>query len=340
MSLFSPRIELKTLADLCHRLGMAFEAGIDARTIWAREAERARGRLREPLQIISDAVDRGGAMTDALRETGDFFPSLFREMVALGEKTGHIDGVLAQLADHYRNQIALRRSFLSSITGPLLQLGAALIVVGALIWVQDLIHFDILGFGLVGTHGLQVYGILLAGVGVVIFLIIRALTRGAVWTAPIQRLVLQLPGIGKPLQTVALARLAWAMHVTLDGGMEVRLALRLSLRSTRNARYTDQIPGIMREISAGNSIHEAFSRAGGYPLEFLDTLAVGEQTGKIAESMAVLARQYQERARMALATLTTLAGWAVWAAIAALLIALIIRVFSFYLNTITGALQR
>ena len=153
---------------------------------------------------------------------------------------------------------------------------------------------DILGFGLVGDRGLEIYGLFLAAVAAVIFLAIRAVNRGMVWTAVIQRIVLQLPGIGRPLQTVALARLAWALHVTLDGGMEVRRALRLSLRSTHNARYIDQIPGIVSTISAGSSIHEAFSHAGGYPLEFLDTLAVGEQ-GKIAESMGVLARQYQER---------------------------------------------
>jgi type II secretory pathway component PulF len=176
-------------------------------------------------------------------------------------------------------------------------------------------------------------------VGVALFLLFRAVSRGMVWTGPIQRFVLQLPGIGKPLQTVAIARLAWAMHVTLDVGMEVQLALRLSLRSTHNARYIDQIPLIVSEIAAGSSIYEAFFHAGGYPVEFLDTLAVGEQSGKIAESMRVLARQYQERARTALATLTMLAGWAVWAVIAALLIALIFRVFSFYIGAIDGALR-
>ena len=56
--------------------------------------------------------------------------------------------------------------------------------------------------------------------------------------------------------------------------------MRLSLRSTQNARYIDHIPAIEAEISAGNSIHEAFCRAGGYPADFLDMLAVGEQSGK------------------------------------------------------------
>ncbi len=40
MMLFSSRIGIKPLVGLCRRLSMAFEAGIDARTIWKREAER------------------------------------------------------------------------------------------------------------------------------------------------------------------------------------------------------------------------------------------------------------------------------------------------------------
>ena len=63
-------------------------------------------------------------------------------------------------------------------------------------------------------------------------------------------------------------------------------------------------------------------------LDFLDTLAVGEESGQMAESMGVLARQYQEQARAALAILMMLAGWAVWAAIATLLIVLIFRMYA------------
>ena len=96
-------------------------------------------------------------------------------------------------------------------------------------------------------------------------------------------------GHWKSLQTIALARLAWSLHLTMNTGMDVRRALKLSLRSTQNARYIDQIETIDAEIMAGNSIHQAFVAAGGYPVEFLDTLAVGEQSGKMVESMGHLA---------------------------------------------------
>ena len=162
---------------------------------------------------------------------------------------------------------------------------------------------DILGFGLVGDRGLMIYLTFLAVVGAAIWLFVRAVSRGLMWTRPIQRLILRIPALGRPLQTIALERLAWSMHLTMNTGMDVRRALALSLRSTQNARYLDQIPMIDAEIAAGNSIHEAFRVAGGYPADFLDTLAVGEQTGQVSESMETLARQYQHQARMA---------WACW----------------------------
>ena len=342
---FSPRIPLKPLVGLCRRLSTALEAGIDVRIVWSREADRARGHLQCHLRTIAEAVNRGDTLADALVATGDFFPALFREMVELGEQTGHVDTVLDQLAEHYENQAGMRRTFWGAITWPLVQLGLAVLIVGFLIWIMGVIHdatgsqaIDILGLGLVGNQGLAIYVVFVAGIGALVWLVVRAVCRGLVWTRPIQRVMLRVPGIGNPLRTIALARLAWSMHVTINAGMDIRRALKLSLRSTQNARYTDHIPAIDAEISAGNSIHEAFSRTGDYPTDFLDTLAVGEQSGDLDESMRHLARQYQQQARAAMAALTILAGWVVWAAVAALIIILIFRIFSFYLGAIGGAI--
>ena len=71
---FSPRIGLKPLVGLCRRLSTATGAGIDTRTVWAREADRAVGPLRRHLLAVSEAVNRGESLADALAPTGDFFP--------------------------------------------------------------------------------------------------------------------------------------------------------------------------------------------------------------------------------------------------------------------------
>jgi type IV pilus assembly protein PilC len=325
-------------------LGTSLKAGIDLRKAWARETEHAHGAVYNHLKVVGRGIGQGESLTDALQATEDFFPPLFHEMVRLGEATGHLDAVFQRLADHYQNQITLRRTFVASILWPMVQLGIAIFVVGGLIWFTGVLReltnmrtLDPLGLGLVGNSGLAIYVSCVAVVGVLIFATVRAIHRGALWVRPIQYLLMELPVIGKAFRTLALARLAWALHVTLDAGMDLRKALTLSLRSTENAEFVDEIPQITAEITAGHSLHEAFSNTGDYPADFLDTLAVGEDSGQVVESMGALARQYQEQSRAAIAVLTMAAGWLVWAAVAAIIIAVVFRVFMFYLNVLNSA---
>ena len=187
-----------------------------------------------------------------------------------------------------------------------------------------------------GNDGLAKYAAFIAVVGITLALLIRAVARGMLWTRPLQRFMLRIPKIGPALQTVALARLAWVMSQTMNTSMELRRSLKLSLQSTRNAWYIDRIERIDAQIAAGNSIYEAFSAAGGFPDDFLDSLQVGEQSGNLVESMAHLSNVYQEQARAALSVLATIGGFAVWVAVAAIIIVAIFRLAMFYINTLNG----
>jgi type II secretory pathway component PulF len=342
--LFSPRMSLKQLAAFSQRASMSLLAGIDERTICAREAQNARSlAARRHLATVSQMVNQGETLSAGLAAAGDFFPPLFREMVQAGEQSGHLGEVLKQLADHYQNQITLRRNFLASIAWPAVELFLAVLIVGFLIWIMGVIndmnhsHLDPLGFGLTGNSGLAKYAAFIAIVGIGLAVLIRAVARGMLWTRPLQRLMLRIPKIGPALQTVAVARLAWVMSQTMNTSMELRRALRLSLECTRNAWYIDRIEPIDAQIAAGNSIHEAFSAAGGFPPDFLDALLVGEQSGNLVESMAHESKLYQEQARAALSVLATVGGFAVWVAVAAIIVFLIFRLAMFYLSALNGA---
>lgn len=340
---YSPRIATKELAGLCRRLSMSLEAGIDLRTVVAREQERARsGALRGHLRQISEALNHGTSFPDALRHTDDYFPALFRNLVDVGDHTGHLGEACRQLAEHYEHQIRMQRVFLGAIAWPVLQLTAAIFIVGFLIWILGIVgdgKVDILGWGLVGNSGLAIYCLIVGTIVAVVALGIFALQRGVAWTRPVQRLILRVPVVGKALETLALSRLAWTLHLTLQAGMEIRRAVRLSLETTQNARYLDQIPQVEQSIREGNSLFDTFLETEAYPPEFLDSLRVGEQSGQVVESMAILSRQYRERATAALIALTVVAGFAVWGLVALVIIVMIFRIFSFYIETIQGALK-
>lgn len=341
--LFSPRIGLKPLANLCQRLAISLDAGVDIRKLLANEAARASGQLRRHLSAVGQGVNAGESLARALESTGDYFPPIFREMTAVGEETGHLEQVFAQLADYYDVRLEMRRSFLNAIMWPMIELGFSLLIIGFIIWVAGILPGkpDYLGLGLVGDEGLRMYVVILAGAAFFVWLFIQYMQRGAMWTRPIQRIALQLPLVGRPLQTLALSRLAWSLHLTMNTGMNVRRALKLSIQSTQNARYVDQISAIDEEIMAGATIREAFHRVGGYPIEFLDTLAAGELSGKTVESMGRLAKQYAEQSKIVMKTLATIAGFFVWAAVAAVIIVVIFRMYMvIYIGPTTEAVRQ
>ncbi|NLE37465.1 MAG: hypothetical protein GX621_05510 [Pirellulaceae bacterium] len=340
-TLFSPRIRNPELARLCRRLSTSLAAGIDLRSIWRREAGASgRGALLARFRTVRDAVADGESMADGLDACGDFFPPLFRQLARVADETGGGAEVFRQLAEHYDEGIRRRRIFLAACTWPFLQLTATVFIVGLLIWIMGMIgdgQTDVLGFGWTGRSGLIRYVALVSCIGLVAALLIRAFQRGVMWIRPIQRAVLRVPFIGPPLETLALSRLAWVMHLTMNTGMDVRRALRLSLESTNHARYIDQIPTIDRAIAGNDTIHEAFLQAGNYPADFLDSLAVGEESGRLIASMEHLSEQYQDRARSALAALMTVAGFLVWAVVAAIIVFIIFRLFFFYLGVLNDA---
>ncbi|MGQ9574130.1 MAG: type II secretion system F family protein [Thermoguttaceae bacterium] len=340
----SPRISTRHLAGLCRRVAISLDAGIDLRTIWAREADHAAGFWgRQRLKAVSQAVAQGEALPEALAAAGAFFPPLVREIVEVGDQSGRLAEAFAQLAEHYEGQLALRRGFLAALSWPLIELAITLVVIGVLIYVPATIArssespVDFLGIGLVGAGGLVSYLIFLAAAGIGFYLFLRACQRGALWTRPIQRFLWYLPGISTPLRLLTLARLTWAMHLTFNTGMDVRRALRLSLQSTHNAHVTDRLEGIQRAVAAGDSLYEAFRDTGAFPAEFLDAVQVGEQSGRLVEAMGRLSAQYRSRAEAALTTSSTVAALLIWVVIALLIITIIFRVFSVYIGIIRAA---
>ncbi len=346
-TMFFSRISTRQLAELCHRVSTSLNAGLDARTVWRNEARRAQGfQARKHLRTISEAVDAGADMREALAGTDDYFPELFHEIAHVGHQTGHLDEALAQLAEHYDFQLKIRRGFLLAMAWPLIELGISIVVIGVLIYALGVIGgmtghpIDILGFGLVGTPGLVKYFTFLALVAGGIFAIWWGIQRGLAWVKPVQRFMIRMPGLGTAIDSLALARLSWALHLTMNSGMDARRSVALALRTTRNARYTDQMKSIDSWIQQGSSLYEAFDQAMVFPRSFMDILHVGEKTGMIVESMQKLADQYREKAEAAMKVIAVALFFVCFGLIAAIIIFAIFQIFfNAILNPINDALQ-
>lgn len=336
---FDDRISLSNLAGLARRLAICTTAGIDARTIWGREAEHAPAALGREVARVYEAVSAGEAVGDAIAQR-EYFPKLFRQLVGVGEATGNLAEVYERLADHYDYRVKLRRSFLASLTWPAVQLAMAVLIVGVLIWAMGFIAsmypgrkpLDPLGLGLAGTSGLMIYLGVVAAIAFAAAMAIRSAVRGAVWTAPLARLAFGLPLVGKPLCTIALARFAWTLQLTMNSAMEVRQALRLALETSGAQHFASRADEVCNAVAAGKEIHEALRSTRAFPADFLDAVEVAEHSGSLVESLDRLSRQYEAQAQAASSVLATIAGFAVWAMVAALIIVVIFRLFFSYLG--------
>src|SRR5262245_42162305 len=133
--MFGSRIDTKSLAMLCRRLGTSLGAGVDARMSFLREAQAARGSARRPLQQVSDEVAGGSGVAEAFDSAGNYVPEFFRAMIHVGEDSGQLPEVLRRLSDNYEHQLKLRRTLSTSLAWPVVELCLALTVVGIVIWV-------------------------------------------------------------------------------------------------------------------------------------------------------------------------------------------------------------
>lgn len=318
------KIGLHQLSQVCHRLGTSLRAGVALREILAQEMSHGSARHRDKMTHVSEWVARGETLAASMSRTRGYFPPFVCEMVDVGEQTGQLESVLLHLSENYRHALSLRRQFFIGIAWPVIELTLAVVIVGLVIWLLGVLPGKpvTIFFGLSGTSGLLWYSLGIFVIASVLAFIIIAVWRGWFGSLPL-RLAWQVPGLGKCLRTMALARFAWSLSMSLGSGLDALRAVRLSLNSTQNASFMSHTEDVVDRIrNQGLTFHEALGASQIFPEEFLQSLAAAELAGSESESLERLAKDYEERARGALAVLTRLASVAVW-----ILIALIILYF-------------
>jgi type IV pilus assembly protein PilC len=340
-----PQLSNKALSELSHRLAIETDSGIDIRRTWQREADMARGRMKPYFAQVRDAVARGDSLTSALTRTGAVFPQLFLEMTQVGEDTGTLGQVFRRLESHFRRQVQAERIFLGAIAWPLFELAFSIFVIGVLIWILGVIPtqsgeaIDPLGWGLIGTRGLIIYINFIIAIGLCVAGVVIAVRRGMLWTRPLQRTLMLLPGIGAALQKIALARLTWALHLALNVEMDMRRVVPLVLRATGNDYYIRHTSQVVADAAGGQPLHIALRRTGAFPGEFLDALAVAEESGRTIESMERLSQRYEAEAEIAIKAIAVILGILVAGLVMGIIVMMIFRLAGFYVGTINEAVE-
>lgn len=319
-----PRISTSTLAKTLRRIGTSLKAGIDVRQVWEKEAIYGSPSHKQNVAVVRDRVGVGDSLAEAMRATNGYFPPLTCDLVEVGEATGHIERVLIDLAEHYDHLLSLRRSFLMSIAWPTLQLVAAILIVGALIFVMGIINPDVTILGLSGTTGLIKYFGTIFLIGATLAILIVGTMRGSFGPAPVQ-IAMRIPGVGNCIKTMSLAHMAWSLGLALDAGVDAQKAMRLALQSTNNPLYVAQIDAVDAMLAERVEFSVALAKTNVFPDDFIQSLATAEVSGTHSDAMFRLAQEYKSKAQAASRVLAMVGGFLVWGLVAMLLVFMIFQ---------------
>ena len=337
----SSRLSLSNLIELCRSLRHYLGAGLPLVDAFRQQAKRGAAAVRPVASRIVAALEHGDSLEDTLKREEALFPSLFLSLTRVGEETGMLAEVFAELEKYYVRQRMLWRQFLSQSAWPLIQFVLAIFVLAGLILIMGMIAdsqgggakpLDPLGLGLAGPTGAMiflgvVFGILAALAGIYWFM-----TRGLRDNAAMDKFLLRLPAVGPCLRALALTRFCMALRLTTETGMSIVKAMRLSLQATGNRAFTAQGEQMETALRRGDELTATLAGSDLFPVDFQHMIAVAEESGSLDQVLAHQAEHYHEESGRRLTVLTSVAGYGVWAFVALIIIVAIFRIANWYIG--------
>ena len=340
-------LPLKSLTHTCRTLSTLLESGVAVRQSFTLAAKKTGdGRSREALAEISQQIAAGNEISAAMRMQTGAFPELMIDMIEMSEGTGSLPEVLTHLAEHYENNLTLRRQFVGSIAWPMFQLIAAVLIIALLILVFGMIPDDPKGpnikqlvFGLSGVSGAVIWLTCTFGGAGMVWAGYQIAVRLFSAQKILDPLYLRVPVLGTCLRSFAIARFSWAYYLTQQSGMAMVRSLTASLKATNNGAFQNATPLICASIREGENLSVVLEESGLFPEDYMHMVSVAETSGTVPEMLHRLSPQFEDQARRSLRTLTVTFSGLVWATVAIFIVFFIFRFFMWYVGMLNDAVK-
>lgn len=342
--MFITRISNHNLSTLCERVGVAFDVGHDPLRIFEREAGDGRTRYGRHMLSIAERVKKGGSLADAIHAQGNYFPGNFVRLIEVGEKTGRLEKVLDRMSEYYKDIAELTDEFKSSIIWPLIQLFLGLLVIGFLIYIPELLApsatdvVDMLGIGLVGGRGLAIYLTGVAGLAILAAVLSVLARNGRL--AFLGNLLTRLPFVGRSLLSFDEATFVQTLSLAVEAGMDAWNSIALAFKSASSDRFKSRADAAQEAIRQGREMHLVLQETGLFCKETIEAVQLGEESGRLAETLDKHSRFLRMKVKFAMATLTHMASSVVWILVSSLLIIVIFRIFTRYVGGLQTVTER
>ncbi len=301
-SLYS--VKKRALITFSRQLATLLESGVPVmRSLELLEEQTSSKPLTNAIRGISKSIREGATFASAIEEYPTVFPVMYARMVELGERTGHIEEMLRQLATYMEREEAIAKRVKGALAYPAFMMVLAVVVVAVLVTtalpalVDLFAEFDgdlpITTRILIGvTEFSKVYRMQILAAG-------AAGGVGGAWlfSQPLgkrilDRVLLTVPVFKAITINANAARFSRTLAILLRAGLPLTEIMDLLVRTTDNGILRRNVEDVRRQLMDGEGLSGPMTNAGCYPPLLIQMVAVGEETGTLDSNLEITAEFY------------------------------------------------
>jgi len=263
------------------------------------------GRFQRVVESLEISIRDGNMLSDAMAAHPSLFPELYVNMVRSGESAGILDTILTRLSEAREKEEDLRRKIQAALAYPILVLCVGVATVFALfafflprvtVLFEDFRALPLPTRVLIGISDFfsnHWYWVLLAVFLVIaVFRRLASLGKGRTF---IDGIYLHMPLVRRFVLEADIARFARTLSLLVQAGIPVDKALSLSSNNLGNAVLREELEGVRRgTVTQGAPLSDGLKKSRHIPVFVANMTAVGEEAGRLDESLAEIASFYEK----------------------------------------------
>ncbi len=253
-------------------------------------------------QIVRDGVN----FSVALKKVSPSFGPLYCSLAAAGEASGALDTILKRQAHYLKTLAELQSRLVLAMIYPaflvLAGIGVSIVFVTTLIpQLTQLIESTPggkipLGAAILigASEFLSKWWLVILLLLVAAFIFFKAWKDNEANKPAWDRIKLRLPLLGPVITSRFYVQFLETMANLVGNGLPLLRALELSRDATQNRSLRAGLDKVIEQVGDGRSFSKALIRTGAFPPLLIDMISVGEQTGKIDQSLRRSAERYDK----------------------------------------------
>ncbi len=273
--------------------------------------------LFHTIEQIKKDISAGSSLKASIVKYPKIFSTLWVSIINTGETTGQLPFALEQLVTYLESSASLQRKIKNALVYPAIVVSVAVAAVTIFIVKIIPMFADIYsGFDaqlpaftqVIFAICLNIKRYLLLFIGIIAAIVIgisyyRKTHEGR---KRIDATLLNLAVIGNIISQIATVRFAAGLHMLIKSGAPILHALEITSEISNNVIIKDAILNVKESVREGKSMSKPIMEANIFPDMLAHMVAVGEESGSLANMLDSVAKFYEERVDATITRLTTM----------------------------------